>query len=193
MRRCWGRTKNLRRCERIADWRFFCPDHIWQPITLVILILVLVIVATSGISSYMTGQYGRTNKTLQESVNNIIKTQHHKLMKKYPDGYVIFIINNRREVIIPENSSFYNGQIFELNWNTARAVKLDRKEIVLRLPNILDKEKNVELVDVDSASKRKVGILGKPLRILGFAITTELLVTNNEGVICLIGFRRANQ
>jgi hypothetical protein len=106
---------------------------------------------------------------------------------------VLFIINNHREVIIPENSSFYNGQRFELNWNTARAVKLDRKEIVLRLPNILDKEKNVELVDVDSASKRKVGILGKPLRILGFVITTELLVTNNEGVICLIGFRRANQ
>jgi hypothetical protein len=43
------------------------------------------------------------------------------------------------------------------NWSTARAARLDRKEIVLRLPNILDKENNVELVDVDSASKRKGG------------------------------------
>jgi hypothetical protein len=193
MRKCWGRTKNLRRCGRIAAWTFFCPDHIWQPITLLILILLLVILFISGIFSHMTDQYGQTENTLQDSVDDIIKKQYHKLMKKYPEGYVLFIVNNRRDIVIPENSNFYNHERFDLNWNTARVAKLDRKEIVLRLPNILDKENNVELVDVDSASKRKVGILGKPFRILGFIITTELLVTNNEGVICLIGFRRANQ
>ncbi len=141
----------------------------------------------------MTNQYGQTENTLQDSVDSIIKKQYHKFMKKYLEGYVLFIVNNRRDIIIPENSNFYNHERFYLNWNTARVAKLDRKEIVLRLPNILDKENNVELVDVDSASKRKAGILGKPFRILGFIITTELLVTNNEGVICLIGFRRGNQ
>jgi hypothetical protein len=193
MRKCWGRTKNLRRCGRIAAWTFFCPDHIWQPITLLILILLLVILFISGIFSHMTDQYGRTENTLQDSVDDIIKKQYHKLMKKYPEGYVLFIVNNRRDIVIPENSNFYNQERFDLNWNTSIVAKLDRKEMVLRLPNILDKENNVELVDVDSASKRKAGILGKPFRILGFIITTELLVTNNEGVICLIGFRRANQ
>ena len=28
--RCWGRTRNLRRCGRYGEWRLFCADHRWQ-------------------------------------------------------------------------------------------------------------------------------------------------------------------
>ena len=32
MTRCWGRNRNLKRCQRVGDWVFFCDDHKWQPI-----------------------------------------------------------------------------------------------------------------------------------------------------------------
>ncbi len=30
-RRCFGLTRNLRRCGRYGPWRFFCHDHRLQP------------------------------------------------------------------------------------------------------------------------------------------------------------------
>lgn len=32
MRRCWGITRNLRRCGRMGNWLMFCGDHRLQPL-----------------------------------------------------------------------------------------------------------------------------------------------------------------
>ena len=32
MARCWGINRNLKRCQRVGDWAFFCDDHKRQPI-----------------------------------------------------------------------------------------------------------------------------------------------------------------
>jgi hypothetical protein len=31
--RCWGLTRDLRFCQRLGEWRFFCGDHRRQPMT----------------------------------------------------------------------------------------------------------------------------------------------------------------
>lgn len=50
LRRCIGRTRNLRRCGRLGDWRFLCDDHRFQP--LVWLTFLIFTVGAGGASIY---------------------------------------------------------------------------------------------------------------------------------------------
>ena len=36
MRQCFGRTKTFRRCGRVGPWKFFCKDHLFQPVLVLI-------------------------------------------------------------------------------------------------------------------------------------------------------------
>ena len=51
MRRCYGLTKNLYRCGREGDWRWFCPEHRRQPVVWFIFILFTVVAGTASIYS----------------------------------------------------------------------------------------------------------------------------------------------
>jgi hypothetical protein len=48
-RRCLGRTKNLRRCGRIGDWKLFCPDHRFQPLLAGIPLVLAIIGLTADL------------------------------------------------------------------------------------------------------------------------------------------------
>ena len=51
MRRCWGITRNLRRCGRLGNWKLFCSDHRFQPIGCVFFIVFTVVAGTASIYS----------------------------------------------------------------------------------------------------------------------------------------------
>ena len=51
MRRCWGLTRNFRRCGRQGDWTFFCDDHRLQPLGGVSFIVFTVLGAVASIQS----------------------------------------------------------------------------------------------------------------------------------------------
>jgi hypothetical protein len=53
LRRCWGLTRNFRRCGRQGNWRLFCDDHRLQPFGW---LFGLVFTVIAGIaSSYLAG------------------------------------------------------------------------------------------------------------------------------------------
>lgn len=60
-RRCWGRTRNLRRCSRTGAWRFFCHDHRYQPL---IWFFVLVFTVGGGIASMQSAWFSGLNNNL---------------------------------------------------------------------------------------------------------------------------------
>lgn len=51
LRRCLGLTRNLRRCGRQGNWKFFCDDHRLQPICWVGFIVFTVLGAVASIQS----------------------------------------------------------------------------------------------------------------------------------------------
>lgn len=57
-RRCWGRTKNLRRCARRGAWRHFCPEHANQPYLLAIFICFTVLGGAASLASFVQSLIG---------------------------------------------------------------------------------------------------------------------------------------
>lgn len=49
--RCWGRTRNLRRCGREGNWLFFCEDHRLQPVGLLVFTVFTIVAGTASIYS----------------------------------------------------------------------------------------------------------------------------------------------
>ncbi len=53
MRRCLGRTRNLTRCNRTGDWKFFCAEHRWQPFVWVTFFIFTIIGGGASIYSVL--------------------------------------------------------------------------------------------------------------------------------------------
>lgn len=51
MRRCFGLSRNLRRCSRSGDWRLFCHDHRRQPIVWAAFLVFTVIAGIASMQS----------------------------------------------------------------------------------------------------------------------------------------------
>ena len=67
MGRCFGITKNLRRCSRIGDWKLFCFEHRLQPF---VWLVIFVFTILAGIAS-MQSAWGPSSKIKPASpVNN---------------------------------------------------------------------------------------------------------------------------
>lgn len=54
MRRCFGLTRNLNRCGRIGDWRFFCYEHKKQPLAWMAFFTFTVLGGAASIISYVS-------------------------------------------------------------------------------------------------------------------------------------------
>lgn len=51
MKRCIGLNRNLTRCNRVGDWKFFCNDHRKQPIVWIVFIVFTVLAGLASIYS----------------------------------------------------------------------------------------------------------------------------------------------
>jgi len=49
--RCFGITRNVRRCGRFGGWRFFCDDHRFQPLIWLSFLIFTVVAGTASIYS----------------------------------------------------------------------------------------------------------------------------------------------
>jgi len=59
---CWGRTRNLRRCGRLDEWKLFCNDHRFQPI---IWLIFLVCTVGGGVASIQSAWFPQLRGKLQ--------------------------------------------------------------------------------------------------------------------------------
>jgi hypothetical protein len=50
-KRCWGLTRNLRRCGRQGDWKLFCADHRRQPFVWLFVLVFTVLAGAASIQS----------------------------------------------------------------------------------------------------------------------------------------------
>src|SRR5947209_8655248 len=55
MKRCCGITKNLRRCQRLGEWKLFRDDHKRQPFVWIFILIFTVISGAIGIYSGILG------------------------------------------------------------------------------------------------------------------------------------------
>ena len=67
VRRCLGRTGNLRRCQREGDWRFFCHDHVRQPLIWLFTFIFTVLGGTASIYSVLAPPARPVSETIQGS------------------------------------------------------------------------------------------------------------------------------
>jgi hypothetical protein len=129
----------------------------------------------------------KKNKTLILSMMHIDKTSHDKLLKKYPLGYCLFGID-RREIVVPYKSRLLSD--FKIDWNKAKVIKITSEAIMIKLPDILDIQRNNRINNCSSGNKREVGSINRAFRLGEIGIVTEVLADDEKGVICLIGFTK---
>lgn len=98
MRRCWGLTRNFRRCGRQGNWRLFCDDHRLQPIGWIVF---LVFTVGAGVASYYSAwNKSRTNTShplpnqseLSEEIKLFIQCQRSFLPKLPPPGGTLYML-----------------------------------------------------------------------------------------------------
>ena len=132
--RCWGRTRNLHRCGRVGEWRYFCDEHKLQPIQW---IFVLVFVIGVGIIAYI--QYFESSnlipKKLKNSIQKFLYEEKIEPFKKGDFGIIVanFIGESRDQ---DEKGAEIKGNIVttlkarfnELNIQNTRIVKLSSFE-----------------------------------------------------------------
>lgn len=53
MRRCYGLTRNLTRCNRRGEWKLFCNEHRRQPLAWVVFIIFTIIAGAASIYSVL--------------------------------------------------------------------------------------------------------------------------------------------
>jgi hypothetical protein len=51
LQRCWGWTRNLRRCGREGNWKLFCDDHRRQPVVAIFILVFTVVAGAASIYS----------------------------------------------------------------------------------------------------------------------------------------------
>lgn len=109
---------------------------------------------------------------------------HKKLKQKYPLGYCLFAIDDKR--IIPSSKLEAN---YELNWNKARIIEITPQEIDIQLPDIVDKKWNNRITNCISGNARYVGSINRAFNLSGLEIITEIIADNEKGIIIALGFK----
>jgi hypothetical protein len=71
--RCWGITRNLNRCGRDGEWRFFCSEHRRQPFVWLIFIIFTIIAGIASIYSALRPSKEITQTIGPSSIEGIHK------------------------------------------------------------------------------------------------------------------------
>lgn len=98
MNRCWGVSRNLRRCGRLGNWRFFCADHRFQPVSLA---FFLVFTVGAGIASI----YSAWNKSQTETSQQLPSAPDDTTGRGHADVAVEFVGKERLQFLYVNNSN----------------------------------------------------------------------------------------
>ena len=134
--RCFGLTKNLNRCQRRGDWRFFCPEHTKQPIVWIVFLVFTIGAGSASIISYLK------ERSFQDQIHN-----NYTLTAKQKAIFVETLkrAKDPKEVIKlgcagnDANACVFAGQLFglfrEAGW-VVEGNKVERVMLGVPLPGI---------------------------------------------------------
>ena len=120
---------------------------------------------------------------LREKMLHVSETDHEKLMQDYPLGYILFAIKDKHEIIGKQSQ-----QEWEIDWNSARILALDEKQISFILPNMLSNDGERELGINTVTISREKGVVSL-IKAFGVEIFSGVLVDDNSGIVCIIGLK----
>lgn len=83
MKRCWAITRNLNRCQRTGEWRFFCEEHRRQPVCWIVFLIFTVI---AGIASIRSGFFASESTPLR-----LVGHRTNTVLRIRPDDNSILI------------------------------------------------------------------------------------------------------
>ncbi len=123
---------------------------------------------------------------LLEKMQRISKTDNEKLMQEYPLGYILFAIKDNHEIIGKQSQ-----QEWQIDWNSARILVLDEKQILFMLPNMRSNDGKREISSNEVGISREKGI-APLIKAFGVEIFSGVLVDDNSGIVCIIGLKGYN-
>ncbi|HIJ53406.1 MAG TPA: hypothetical protein HPP66_09675 [Planctomycetes bacterium] len=120
---------------------------------------------------------------LLEKMQHVSETDHEKLMQEYPLGYILFAIKDKHEIIGKQSQ-----QEWEIDWNSARILALDEKQILFSLPNMRsnDGERKFGTNTVTISREKGIALV---IKAFGVEIFSGVLVDDSSGIVCIIGLK----
>lgn len=134
----------------------------------------------------------RIERTLDqklEELRDYDEKNYGELIRKYPLGWIYFVINEKQKQIISKDRTHLSTD-YEVDWNSARILELSSQRIIFETPTILHKPTGNFFSGNRSIAGR---VVGRPYKVgismRGVRMWFELLVDDREKLIWLIGFR----
>lgn len=121
--------------------------------------------------------------SLLEKMQRISETDNEKLMQEYPLGYILFAIKDNHEIIGKQSQ-----QEWEIDWNSARILALDEKQISFMLPNMRSNDGESGFAGNTVSVPREKDVV-PVIKAFGVEIFSGILVDDSSGIICIIGLK----
>lgn len=126
---------------------------------------------------------------LLEQMRRIDETEHEKLIRDYPLGYLLFAIKGGDEILTQSTNQLQKE--WRVEWNSARIISIDEKQISLMPPGLYAKDGKRAIVGNIVSTSRKEGSVSPVLKIFGVELFCGVLIDDSTGIICLIGLKGA--
>jgi len=126
---------------------------------------------------------------LLEQMRRIDETEHEKLIRDYPLGYLLFAIKDGDEIITQSTNRLQKE--WRVEWNNARIIAIDEKLIALMPPGLYAKDGKRAIVGNIVGTSRKEGSASPVIKAFGIELFCGVLIDDSTGIICIIGLKGA--
>src|SRR5688500_17860645 len=95
--------------------------------------ILVILLTVTGILANMFGDFSPiiswvrgsdTDSKVDSLYQELALVNHQKYINKYPEGYVVFFINDRKEFKIPDTSILANTENYQVDLLTAKVLKI---------------------------------------------------------------------
>ena len=149
MRQCCGITRNLNRCNRIGEWKFFCREHRRQP--LVWLVFIIFTVSAGAASIYSALQPSRAEihylpapRAIESNVHATVASKSKPFTRVYSNSYIeeadqpklsIRAVNKPylRYEVIDNNKIAFSYELSISNLGKNNAINISYSHIIQKL------------------------------------------------------------
>ena len=210
MKQCWGITRNLTRCQRSGEWKWFCKEHRRQPAGWIVFLVFTVFAGGIGIYSgifsskdiseakrEIVAHQDNSTERILEALRARDKSLKDQLWERYPYGYVLLGSHEGDVVSLP----VYRGDMqVSADWGKTKIeIDRERKIVSLLLPQPQWKSDSGPTVRINVAKEASwTGryVVGTPVRVslvyvgnqpnMYFEVIDESLVSP----VYVIGFKK---
>lgn len=125
--------------------------------------------------------------TLLEKMQRIDETDHEKLIKEYPLGYVLFAIRDSDMIVTASTNRLQKE--WRVDWNRAKIVQINEKMITFIHPAFYSKDGKRSIVENIIGIARKERTVRPVIKAFGIELFYALLIDDTNGIICLLGLK----